>query len=105
MLPLYAIFSPQGELTESFIATQPKTQKKKINGGNDKVFYMTEKKKREEEWDFCLPAVTSLSELLTLSLSLFCLFGFHFSLSFFKCFPSSTVGCKREIVHHIPHIL
>lgn len=52
--------------------------------------------------------------LLCVCLFLFCFFGpvlylfffcLHFSVKKFKPFSSSTEGCKREIVHHIPHIL
>lgn len=70
------------------------------------VFYMIGRKEggKRQEGDFGFPVEDCLA-YLSHCLSLFFSFCFHFSRSWFEVFSSSTVGCKREIVHHIPHIL
>ena len=83
-----------------------KHKRRRSTGAKAKVFYMIERKERgrREEGDFGFPAVNCPLTSRFVSL-LFFVFLSTFLEVGFKLFSSSTVGCKREIVHHIPHIL
>lgn len=83
-----------------------KHKRRRSTGAKAKVFYMIERKQggKRKEGDCGFPAVNRppASHFVSFFKISVC---FHFSMSWFKLFSSSTVGCKREIVHHIPHIL